>query len=117
MAARLSALCTGGFLPLGRFLVLISVTHLVEPRAIVRLEELGKLKKSTSSGTRTGKPPACNTVSQPIPIPRAPDFSKIVTIKLCFLLVIQLINFNLRAHSTAQKPITKQKQAKEQNKT
>jgi hypothetical protein len=29
------------------------------------LEGLGKLKKSTSSGTRTGDLPACSTVSQP----------------------------------------------------
>jgi hypothetical protein len=47
MAVRLSALRTG---PPGSFLVLISVIGWVDPRAIVRLEWLGKLKKSTSSG-------------------------------------------------------------------
>jgi hypothetical protein len=37
----------------------------VEPRTIVRLEGLGKLKKrSTSSRTRTGDLPACSTVPQ-----------------------------------------------------
>jgi hypothetical protein len=38
----------------------------------VRLEELGKLKKSTSSGTRTGDLPACNIVPQPTTLPRVP---------------------------------------------
>jgi hypothetical protein len=31
----------------------------------VQLEGLGKLKKSTSSGTRTGDLPACSIVPQP----------------------------------------------------
>jgi hypothetical protein len=42
----------------------------VEPRAIVRLEELGKFKKSTFSGTRTGDLPACSIVPQPTTLPR-----------------------------------------------
>jgi hypothetical protein len=39
--------------PPGRFLVLISVIGWVDPRAIVWLEGLGKLKKSTSLGLET----------------------------------------------------------------
>jgi hypothetical protein len=51
MAVRLSALRASRPLPPGRFLVLISVRGLVDPRAIVRLEGLGKLKNPvTSSG-------------------------------------------------------------------
>jgi hypothetical protein len=72
MAARLSALRAGRFLPPGRFLVLISDRVWVDPRAIVQLERLGKLKKSTSSETRTCDLPACSIVPQPITLPRAP---------------------------------------------
>jgi hypothetical protein len=38
----------------------------------VRLECLGKLKKFTSSGSRTGDLPACSIVPQPTTLPRAP---------------------------------------------
>jgi hypothetical protein len=44
MAVRLSALRVGRSLPPGRFLVLIYLRGLVDPRAIVRLEILGELK-------------------------------------------------------------------------
>jgi hypothetical protein len=54
MAVRLSVVRTGSPLPPGRFLVLISVTGWVDPRDIVRLEGLGKLKNPvTSSGIWT----------------------------------------------------------------
>jgi hypothetical protein len=74
MAARLSALHAGRFLPPGKFLVFISVRDWVDPRAIVRLEGLGKLKKYTSTGTQTGDLPACSIVPQPTTLPSAPTF-------------------------------------------
>jgi hypothetical protein len=40
----------------------------------VRLEGLRQLKKSTSSGPRTGDLPACSIVPQPTTLPRAPGF-------------------------------------------
>jgi hypothetical protein len=71
MAARLSTLHTGRFLAPGRFLVVISVRGWVDPRAMVRLEELRTLKKSTSSGTWTSDLPDCSIVPQPTTPPRA----------------------------------------------
>jgi hypothetical protein len=44
----------------GRFLVLISVRGWVDPKAIVRLEELGKLKKSISYGLKPATFPLTN---------------------------------------------------------
>jgi hypothetical protein len=38
----------------------------------VRLEGFGKLKKSTSSGARTGDLPSSSIVLQPTTLPRAP---------------------------------------------
>jgi hypothetical protein len=41
----------------------------------LRLEGLGKLKKSTASGTRTGDIPACSIVPQPTMPPRRDSYT------------------------------------------
>jgi hypothetical protein len=60
--------------PPGRFLLLISVKGWVDRRAILRLEELGKLKIIHLIGTRTRDLPACSKVPQPSTLPRAPSY-------------------------------------------
>jgi hypothetical protein len=52
--------------------VLISVRAWFDHRVIVRLEELSKLKKTTSSGTRSGDLLHCSIVPQPSTLLRAP---------------------------------------------
>jgi hypothetical protein len=66
MAVKLSALSASCPLSPGRFLVLISVRGWVDPRSIVRLEVLGKLKKKSHDliGNRTSNLPACSIVPQ-----------------------------------------------------
>jgi hypothetical protein len=56
MAVRLSALCPGCPLTLGRFVVLISVRGLVDPKVIARLERIGQLieKKNLTYYTKNG---------------------------------------------------------------
>jgi hypothetical protein len=66
MAVRLSALRDDRLLPPGRFLILISVRGSVCPKAIVRLEGLGQLKKYNElilNGTHDFPP--CRVVPQP----------------------------------------------------
>jgi hypothetical protein len=82
MTARFSALTTGRT-PLPRniiflSLVLTSVRSWVNPGAMVRLQGLGKLKKKIINviGTRTRDLPACNIVSHPNTLPRAPLLRK-----------------------------------------
>jgi hypothetical protein len=59
--------------PPGRFMVLISLRGWVDPRAIVRLEELGQLKKKIHLiGTRTRDLPSCSIVPQPTTLSHGP---------------------------------------------
>jgi hypothetical protein len=72
MAARLSALRAGRLYPQETSWYTFLLEAEATPRAIVRPEGLGTLKKSTSSETRTGDFPACSIVPQPTTLPRAP---------------------------------------------
>jgi hypothetical protein len=72
MAARLSALRTGLLYPQETSWYSFLLESESTPGVIVRLEGLGKLKKSTSSGTRTGDLRACSIVPQPTTPPCAP---------------------------------------------
>jgi hypothetical protein len=71
MVVRLSASCAGRRFPPGRFLVLISVRGWVDPRIIMRLEELVQLKNPMTS---SGIEPATFrlVVPQPTTLPRTP---------------------------------------------
>jgi hypothetical protein len=74
MAVKLLALHPGRSLTPGRSLVLISVRGCVDPRAIVRVEGLGQLKKKSNDliGIRTRDLSTCSTVPAPTTLPRAP---------------------------------------------
>jgi hypothetical protein len=75
MAVRLSGLHAGRPLPPRRFLVLIFLRSWVDPRAIVGLEGLDKLKKKFNLiGTRTGDLTACSIMSQSTTLPCTPNY-------------------------------------------
>jgi hypothetical protein len=73
MAVRLSALRADRPLTPERFLAFISVRGWVDPRALLRLEGLGKLKKSNDLiGTLTRDLSACSIVPQRTTLPCVP---------------------------------------------
>jgi hypothetical protein len=94
MAVRLSALRTDRPLPPGRFLVLISVRGLVDPRAIVRLKGLGQLKEIHLIGNGTRDIPACSIVPQSSMLWRVLVLYQkkiIITVKMCVGLFLRYV--------------------------
>jgi hypothetical protein len=78
MAVRFSSLRVGRPSPPRRFLVFNPVRGWVDPRAIVRLEWLGQLKKFNDIiGIRTRDFPACSILPQPTTLPRVPFFMEV----------------------------------------
>jgi hypothetical protein len=93
MAVRLSGLPAGHNVPTGRFLVLISVRDRVDPRAIVRREGLGKLKKSNDLiENRNRDLPACSIVPQPTTLPRATNIWSVISLQIHVLIQFQVSN-------------------------
>jgi hypothetical protein len=64
----------------------------VDPRAIVRLEGLGQLKKSNKViGNQTHDLLACSTVPQPTMLPRAPRVNLILAILIIYVCNVSLL--------------------------
>jgi hypothetical protein len=75
MAVRWSALWAGRHLTPIRFLVLISVRGWVDPRAIVRPERLGELKKNLTHRDLNPRPSCLQHSALTTTLPRAPSFT------------------------------------------
>jgi hypothetical protein len=79
------------FTPPGIILVLISVRGCVDLRAIVQLEGLGKLKKSSDLiGAPTCNLPACSIVPQPTMLQRAPLLFTFIKKTIQFIIVDEI---------------------------
>jgi hypothetical protein len=73
MVVRLSGLRAGCSLPPGRFLVLIYVRSLIDPKAIVWLEKICQLTiPNDRIGNRTRDLLSCSIVPQPTMLPHEP---------------------------------------------
>jgi hypothetical protein len=70
-------------LPPGRFPILIFVRDRVDPRAVIQLEELVQLKKSSDLiGNRTRDLQACSIGAQPTTLPRVNIVADISTVQV-----------------------------------
>jgi hypothetical protein len=74
MAVKLSALRAARPLPLGRFLVLISVRGRVDPQGHSAAGNITSIEKSNDIGCQARDLPACSIVPQPTMILRPPTF-------------------------------------------
>jgi hypothetical protein len=100
MTSRFSAPTRRPLFTPGRFLVLISIRGRVDPRAIMRLEGLCKLKKWTSSGTRTGDHPTYSICLNQLRY-RVPPYY------ICIVYNIYVCMYGTYMHACIQDPVHK----------
>jgi hypothetical protein len=95
---RLSALRTGRLYPQEIFLVLIYVRGRVDPRAIVRPEELSKKNYCDTIGNRSLDVPVCSAVPQPLRH-RVPHYNyENLEYRIFDILLLVLAHFRANVH-------------------